>query len=181
MEGDGMTKKRVWVPLALVAVAGLIAAGVVFGPPIYWHFFPVVTPLGGITKVKAAGKKLSVEGMPAMRVWGVFFKPRAAPGHAGDKTKVLGRGDIEMGLFLERKNLHPYGFTIPYIGPDAFKEEWDLLRETYLLDNAGEKWPASTATGLFVIYEDPKRPGSESLGFQVELLGFLVWQERQPR
>ncbi len=160
----GQGKKTTWIGLA-VAAAGLIAAGVLFGPRLYERFFARNTPLGAVARLENIG---SAGAGPGERLWAVHFKPKPGPDEAKGKVEVFSESSIDLG--------QP---AFPRFGPTAGKS--DPMREAYIVDEAGEKHPARQAQGKLLTQEVPGHEGSAVLHFRLERLIFSLPQERQPR
>lgn len=157
----GKSKKATWVAVA-IGVLGLIAGGVVFGPNLYQRFFSSVTPLGTITRLEEVGTAGAPTGH---RVWAVHFNPK--PTEAKGKVKVFSETSFDLG--------QPAFGRVPNMGKS------DPMRETYIVDDTGEKHGALQAQGKLLTEEVPGHSGQVSLHFRLERLIFSLPQERQPR
>jgi hypothetical protein len=163
-------RKTTWVVLGL-GVLGLITAGVLFGPRLYERFFATVTPLGTVTKLEqvspaASGEKNSLAAPTGRRVWAVHFKPKPSTGEAEGKTQVFSDTSIDL--------------TSPRFGANLTGKS-DPMRETYIVDETGEKHAALQAQGKLMTQDEPGPPGTVSLHFRLERLIFALPQERRPR
>ncbi len=158
-------KKTTWVVLGL-GVLGLITAGVLFGPRLYERFFAAVTPLGTVTRLEDVGVVGGEKAPPGRRFWAVHFKPKPKPGEAEGKTEVFSDSSIDL--------------TSPRFGVNLSGKS-DPMRDTYIVDDTGEKHAALQAQGKLLTEEVPGHSGSVRLHFRLERLIFSLPQERQPR
>ena len=161
--------KRKTTGLALAFGAlGLIAAGMVFGPGLYPRLLGRVTPLGTVTRLEHVGVLEGQKAPVGRRYWAVHITPKPKPGESQGKMKVFSESSIDLG--------QP---AFPRFGPNTGKG--DPMRETYIVDETGEKHAALLAQGKLMTQDESGPPGTVSLHFRLERLIFSLPQERQPR
>jgi len=163
-----MDRKKTTLLALAVGAVGLIAAGAVFGPGLYRQLFAKATPLGTVTRLEDVGVVGGQKAPPGRRYWAVHITPKPSPGEAKGKMEVFSESSIELG--------QP---AFPGFGPNS--ERNDPMRDTYIVDDTGEKHAALQAQGKLMTQDESGPPGTVSLHFRLERLIFSLPQERQPR
>ena len=138
------------------------------GPGLYQRLFGKVTPLGTVTRLEDVGVVGGEKAPPGRRFWAVHITPKPSPGEAKGKMEVFSESSIELG--------QP---AFPGFGPNSGRN--DPMRDTYIVDDTGEKHAALQAQGKLMTQDESGPPGTVSLHFRLERLIFSLPQERQPR